>query len=628
MAHHVFRLLALMSSGVGLAIYSFYRQLPAHAPAAWHEQTYSGPLGALRSAFMTSIQGVSEDSIGLVAGLAIGDTSRISSDVSDQLKVVSLTHLTAVSGANCAIVTGLIFMLLSRLALKRWLRICLALLALAFYVLLVGPQPSVLRAAAMAFIVLLAKGLGRSSAPNQALALCIVVLLVANPWLAIDYGFQLSALATLGIIELAPKLADRLRLRIPNLLALALAVSIAAQMICLPVLLQLQPGLSTYSVPANLLAEPLVAPITVLGMLACLVSPALPGVAGFLSWMASLGAELIVTIATWLASAPSATLSWPAGPMGSILALALISAFTMWLKSRNTRLRFIAGFSVAVFTAVTMGGCASQNVRQANWPPADWVVVSCDVGQGDAIVVRSEGRVALIDVGRKPNSINRCLDRLGVKSIDLLVLTHFDLDHVGGLSGAIRGRAIDQALITGYEDVRPAAALTYSKLRASARAVTKAETGMSGWLGSFAWKVLSPHHGALEAQNSNDGSVTMLFSSPELILLTLADLGERGQRRLMDESAQWFGSGFSDLPLVVKVSHHGSSDQYPELYRRIEPKIALVSVGLGNDYGHPTDRTLNLLRLVGAEIHRTDSEGSLAVRVTREGLRLASSGQG
>jgi competence protein ComEC len=139
---------------------------------------------------------------------------------------------------------------------------------------------------------------------------------------------------------------------------------------------------------------------------------------------------------------------------------------------------------------------------------------------------------------------------------------------------------------------------------------------------------LSPHHGALEAQNSNDGSVTMLFSSPELILLTLADLGERGQRRLMDESAQWFGSGFSDLPLVVKVSHHGSSDQYPELYRRIEPKIALVSVGLGNDYGHPTDRTLNLLRLVGAEIHRTDSEGSLAVRVTREGLRLASSGQG
>jgi competence protein ComEC len=158
----------------------------------------------------------------------------------------------------------------------------------------------------MASVVMVAHLLGRRGGATQALALCVVVLLIADPWLATNYGFQLSVLATLGILELAPALASRMSTRLPKWLALTLSVSIAAQMTCLPVLLQLQAGLSTYSIPANLIAEPLVAPITILGILACLFSPFLPWLSGLLAWVASLGTWVILAVARFFADAPAA----------------------------------------------------------------------------------------------------------------------------------------------------------------------------------------------------------------------------------------------------------------------------------------------------------------------------------
>lgn len=621
------RLFILLITSVGLAIYSYLRQAPNHPVSSWRHDGYSGPLQGMRSSLMAALRGVTSDSEGLVAGLAIGDTSRLSQQTLDTMKVVSLTHLTAVSGANCAIVTGLVFILVSRMGISRWIRIVIAVATLVLYILLVGPQPSVLRAGVMALVVLLASGLGRASAPNQALALCIIALLISNPWLAVDYGFQLSALATLGIIELSPRLASRFATSMPRPIAVALSVSIAAQLLCLPVLLQLQPGLSTYSIPANIMAEPLVAPITVLGMLACLIAPVAPAIAGFLTWLGSLGAWLIIQIAAWLAEAPAATLGWPGGLAGVLAAVLVVGAFALWLRSGTKGVRKAAGLAVALTVSITFGGCSAQRVRDANWPPPDWSVVSCDVGQGDATVIRSQGEIAVIDVGRKPVPINRCLKRLGIRQIDLLVLTHFDLDHVGGLSGALAGRSVMNALVTSYNDVRPAAKLSNDDLKKSVKQVTEAETGMSGRLGALGWKVLSPHRGAPEAEDSNDGSVTMLFSGSAFVFLGLADLGARGQMRLVAESAQWLGRGFGHMPVVVKVSHHGSSDQYPELYAALRPRIALFSVGMGNDYGHPTRKTLGLLERTGASIYRTDQQGNLAVSIAPEGLRVRASGR-
>jgi competence protein ComEC len=622
------RLLVLLFSSMSLGLFSWSVGRGGHETQSWLRSDYTGPLAEMRAHFMGSLSGVTSDAQGLVAGLAIGDTSRLSEPTQETMKLVSLTHLTAVSGANCAIIIGAVYLILSRIPLRRAARVGLALLALIGYVLLVGPEPSVLRAGVMAAVVLFATILGRARAANQALALCVVILLVADPWLSESFGFQLSVLATLGILQLAPSLAASFKRKLPRWLALALAVSVAAQLACLPVLLQLQPGLSTYSVPANVLSEPLVAPITVLGIAACLVSPVLPFLSSLLSWFASLGAWLIIWIANYFADLPAATIDWPGGDLGILASVLAVTVFVAWARAKSSRLRLAAGLVIAILVAVILGSCSAQRYRAANWPPANWSAISCDVGQGDATVIRSLGQVAVIDVGRKVGPIRSCLNRLKITHIDYLVLTHFDLDHVGGLDGALSGRTVSAAIITSYSDERPAAAITWRKLLQHSNSLTQAEVGMTGSLGDFRWRVLSPHHGAPEAEDSNDGSVTMLFQSPGLILLTLADLGERGQRRLAAESSGWLGAGFGDVPIVVKVSHHGSSDQYPELYEALRPRVALFSVGVANSYGHPTARTLALLHSTGADIHRTDQEGGIAVSVTPEGLQVNSAGRG
>ncbi|MEN9965284.1 MAG: hypothetical protein RJA60_281 [Actinomycetota bacterium] len=622
------RLLLLVASAMVLGFISFRIQLHKHETESWAPPEYSGPFGQLRAEFLRQIVGVTEDSEGLLAGLAIGDTSKLSELASDSMKVVSLTHLTAVSGANCAIVIGLVYLLLRRFALSRLLRTLLSVLALVLYVLLVGPEPSVLRAATMAGVVMVAHLLGRRGGATQALALCVIALLIADPWLATNYGFQLSVLATLGILELAPALASRMSTRLPTWLALTLAVSISAQMTCLPVLLQLQAGLSTYSIPANLLAEPLVAPITILGILACLFAPLLPWLSGLLSWLASLGTWVILAIARFFADAPAATLSWPAGSVGVLGGVLLLLLLVIWMRSSRHSSRVAASLSLAVVASVLIGSCSSQQLQATSWPPTGWSVVACDVGQGDAMVIRSQGLTAVIDVGRKPGPVKKCLDRLDVTKIDLLVLTHFDLDHVGGLDGALESRTVSTALITSFEDERPAAAITWRKLSQAAQQTIEAGAGLTGSLGEFNWQVLSPHLGASEAEDSNDASVTMLFTSPSLVLIGLADLGERGQMRLASESTEWLGNGFGDVPVVVKVAHHGSRDQYPELYEHLQPKVALFSSGQGNEYGHPTDRTLAIVRSVGAAVFRTDLQGSIALSASSEGLQAHVSGRG
>lgn len=622
------RLLLLISSTLLLGILSVRIQLPKHSDETWSQSEYSGPFRQLRERFLENVAGVTGDSQGLLAGLAIGDTSMLSELASDTMKVVSLTHLTAVSGANCAIVIGLVYLLLSRFALSRLIKTLLSVIALIFYVLLVGPEPSVLRAATMASVVMIAHLMGRRGGATQALALCVIVLLIADPWLATSYGFQLSVLATLGILELAPALASRLSTRMPTWLALTLAVSIAAQMACLPVLVQLQSGLSTYSIPANLLAEPLVAPITVLGILACLFSPTLPWLSGLLTWVASLGTWLILEVARLFAEAPAATLNWPSGLLGVFGGTLLLALLVAWMRSSKHSIRAASSVAIGVIAAAVVGSCSSQQLQATAWPPNDWSVVSCDVGQGDATVIRSEGLTALIDVGRKPGPVKKCLDRLSINKIDLLVLTHFDLDHVGGLDGALESRTVGTVLITSFEDERPAAAITWKKLSNHATQTVEAGTGLAGTLGEFNWQVLSPHIGAAEAEDSNDASVTMLFSSPSMVFIGLADLGERGQMRLASEMSGWLGDGFGEVPSIVKVAHHGSRDQYPELYEHLKPQVALFSSGKGNEYGHPTDRTLALVRSAGASVFRTDLQGSIALVASREGLRAHASGRG
>jgi competence protein ComEC len=538
-----------------------------------------------------------------VSGLAIGDTSRLTKKLSDQLKALSLTHLNAVSGANCAIVVGAVFWLLGFVSKRRTIRVFAAIGALCCYVALVGGGSSVVRAAIMSAIVLLL--LDRGVWPIAALSLTIEVMLLCDPSYATDYGFTLSVFATAGILILAPKVSELLAKRMPRWVALPLAVTIAAQLWCMPVLLSLQGGVPTYAVLANLLAEPVVAPITILGIAAAMFALPLPIVASALTWIASWFAQWIVAVTERLSALPGVTLSWHSGLVGMLILIVAVSA---WLLGRSKRLASIAVAALLLFELAATG---STLVRSQTWLADGWQMVNCNVGQGDGLVIRSLGKIAVVDVGREDKPIDDCLTGLGIKTVDLLVLTHFDADHIAGLPGLLNGRHVVQALITPWPDTRPLVGLTMHLLKQVPN-VAKVGIGTTGQLGAISWQVLSPSPTAVEAQDSNDGSIVMRWECTDWVLYTMADLGERGQQRMVQNFGQYLNHP-ALKPLILKVSHHGSADQYPELIEAMHPDLAIISVGKGNPYGHPTEKTLAILRSLNSVILRTDLQGEIGV---------------
>lgn len=583
----------------------------------------------LHDAFTSSQHGVSAEADALVAGIAIGNTNGLSFALKSAMQTTGLTHLTAVSGANCVIVAGLVFWLLSRTRATRLARGLITLATLAVYVLVVGQQPSVLRAATMFAFAMLPRLFGWRIHAIDSLSLAVIALLFADPWLAIDYGFALSALATLGLITgqkpIARQLSARLGKRLPTWLIGASAVVLSAQLLCLPLILVLSGALPTYTLLANLMVEPLIAPITVLGILAVALAAPLPLAATALGWLASVPASWVAATAHWFAELPLSRLDWLPGWSGVVLSLA-ITLLLLFAVARR-RLSRTLGIAIALCASVALSFGLTKPLVRLGWPEANWYVVACDVGQGDALVLRSQGKIAVIDVGREADPIDSCLDSLGVLTIDLLVLTHYDADHVGGLAGALQGRTVEAAIDSPWPDDRPMAAWARRALRDAAVPVMQAEDGLNGRLGGFRWLVLNPSRTASEAEDSNDGSVAMYWQSADLNLLALADLGERGQQRLVSGHEALLGQ-INSAPLVLKVAHHGSADCYQELYEALRARAALVSVGANNGYGHPTRRALEALNFAGTRILRTDLLGSVAITARDGTLGVSVAGGG
>jgi competence protein ComEC len=337
---------------------------------------------------------------------------------------------------------------------------------------------------------------------------------------------------------------------------------------------------------------------------------------------------VIARIANHFAGLDNVKLSWPEGLAGTAAAIAVVLGFLLWLKAEPTRLRNLGISALSIIAAVSFGSLSFNLIKSADWPLTDWQVVACDVGQGDSLVIRSQSQIALIDVGRENRPVDECLRRLEVKHIDLLVLTHFDMDHIGGLAGALRDRTVGLALVSPFKDERWGATGTNLKLAGAGVRVIGVEKGMTGKLGNFDWLVLTPNRNAEGSEDSNDASIAMLWKSAAFNILTLADLGEKGQMRVADSSKWWAQSQIHDKPLILKVSHHGSADQFGELIEALDPDLSLISVGENNSYGHPTLRTLKLLASTGSVIQRTDERGSIAVASREGGLVLSNAPRG
>ena len=573
----------------------------------------------------------------LARALVFGDARRAPPEWRTGLRRAGLSHLLAVSGLHVGLLLGGFWWVFGAVSGRfAWAG---AVSVLLLYGCLVGPRPSFLRAAIMALLVVLAMALERPPQALNSLCAAAILILALDPAAGGDLGFQLSFLATAGILILAPRLLNRWRgdaaADPPNPVAVALAATVAAQLATLPIV-AVEIGLLTPLSPLlNLAFVPLTA--VVLGVslvwvaLAALASaPVLAFVAGPCARAVQAILDLLSLPFAWLAHLPPG--SWFALPVSVDGAAALTLA--LWLGV------LASGFRRAVW------GVALVLVCTPALPDDEPVLAMLDVGQGEAMLLRSgeRGPVVLVDGGgfRRGNfaeaALLQALAAEGVRRIDLAILSHGDSDHCQGLLDLSRYLRIERLWAAPVEIRDGCGRALADRLRGRVR---KVERGFAERVGAWNLEVLHPGPGRTEGGNSaslvlrgcvsgetspgepDSGGRPRLGEDRDLdveagscVLLT-GDLDVAGERGLLARIRREDASVRSG---VLKVGHHGSrTSTGAALLAAVKPRLALVSAGRRNPYGHPSPEVLARLERRGVRVLRTDLHGRIEVRFRRDG---------
>jgi len=549
----------------------------------------------------------------LVPALVDGDDGALPPRTVADFQTAGLTHLLAVSGTNLTLIIGGLLTLARLLGARAGGLVAVGVLGVIGFVLLSGPEPSVLRAAAMGTIALAGLGTVGGARGIGWLGIGVWLLLLVDPWLARSVGFALSVLAAAGILLLAPRWRRRLARWLPLWAAEAIAVPTAAQLACTPVVAAISGQVSLVAVLANLVAGPLVGPTTVLGLLGGLVSLLALPLGRLVATPAGWGAGGIIAVAHRAADLPVPAIGWGTGAVALVVLTALCACAAAGLSQVFSR----PGWAVALATASV--AAVLVPLPTPGWPPRGWVLVACSIGQGDALVLAAgQGTAAVVDAGPDPRLVDRCLRRLHVRAVPLVVLTHFHADHVDGLAGVLRHRRVGEVLTTSLADPPGGAALVRREAGRVGVPVRAVRAGESTELGALSWQVLAPTRTEYPDSDSppNDSSVVLLVRTRGISLLLMGDQERPSQADLRRTYPHLQAD-------VLKVAHHGSSKQDADLIDSLGARLAVISVGLDNDYGHPAPSTLRLLRSAGMLVRRTDLDGDVAVVVDDRG-RLAS----
>jgi competence protein ComEC len=568
-----------------------------------------GVADRIRSSIATALSaGVSGERAAVLLGIVLGEDEGLSDDVRNDFRQSGLYHLLAVSGQNVALVAGGVLLVCWLFGIPRVVGQVGALTAIAAYVMAVGAQPSVVRAGVAGSLASLAWICARERDRWWSLLLGALVLLVWNPYNLLDPGFQLSFSAVAAIFVGVPRLMRVLDgYPIPRALAGTVAVSAACGLATAPILLVQFGVVPVYSIVSNALAAPIVAPLLGLGLAASVMHPLLPDAAAVLTWLDGWLAAYLVLCARIVASFPNASL--PTRPaLTVVVGVCAFAAAVRWLRHSPR----VATAALVACAALVVAWKTAPIHHPA--PPDGLRVTFLDVGQGDATLVQVPAGALLVDEGPPEARVDRQLELLGVKGLSMLVLTHPQRDHIGGAVDVIDstdiGLVLDPRLsATGPEEREAMRAATRRRIP-----VVSARSGLEYAIGRLRIRVLWPDGPGLPSEDPNDHAIVLVLSYGTIDVLLAADA----------ESNVLLPLHLPELD-VVKVSHHGSEDDgLPRLLDRIRPRVAVISVGAENSYGHPTPETLDALAAMpGLAVYRTDRDGSITIESDGRTLTVA-----
>jgi competence protein ComEC len=533
----------------------------------------AGPLFAVGNALRARVESAtSGDGAGraLLSGFLIGDTSQLPAGNLDALRRSGLTHFVAVSGSNVALFLAGWWMVTALFGIGSRRRFVLGLVGLAVFVVVTRWEGSVLRAATMAGFLLGGSAAGVAVDGWMALGAAVCVLLLASGHLALDVGFQLSVAATAGIMLGAGLGAGRS----PRWAWTVLAATLSAQLSVLPILLWHFGSVPLLSPLANLMAAPLVSAATITGALGVVTgwAPLIDAASGL--------AGLVLAI-SHLAAA------WPQLGTGAVL---LMTALGGLVAFRRLRPWLAVGAALALGAAMLGVGIT----------PSGSTVTVLDIGQGDAVLLRSEGAVALIDGGRDPLLLAQKLRTHGVGRIDLLVVTHGDIDHVGGLDGILGDHGVGALWVPAHGD--PGAVLERLVAEAVAVGVIVERVDARSPPGTIGNITLRPMGPMRRYAADNDVSIVLWVEARRTLLLA-GDVEAVAQRELP-----------ALRPDVLLVPHHGSATTDIEWLAETLGETAVVSVG-ENVYGHPAPEIMTVLEEEGVELFVTQTDGDVTIRL-------------
>ena len=570
-----------------------------------HRGGIAGVADRIRRELAGSIApGLSGERRAVLAGLVLGEEEGLSQELRDRFRSSGLYHLLAVSGQNVAFVAGGVLLIAWLLGISRLAAEVGALAAIGAYVMAVGWQPSVVRAGVAGALASLAWLVSRPRDRWYFLLLGAAVLLAWNPYSLFEPGFQLSFAAVAAIFLVVPRLEGVLEgYPLPRGLAGIVAVSGACGLATAPILLLQFGSVPVYSIPSNALAAVAVAPCFGLALLTALLDHLLPEAAVAAAWLNGWLAAYIAACARLVGGLPGAEVS-----SVGVLALSGLLAGLLIVGARLPAWRR-PGLAVVVGVAAVVLAGWKLKPESAPPPPNGFRLTALDVGQGDSLLLQVREGAVLVDQGPPEAEVDDQLRRLGVRRLALLVLTHPQRDHVGGAAEVLERLEVDRVLDPTLPADNPDQAAALAEANERSIPVVTARAGVTFRLGQLRLRILWPDGPGAAGEDPNLRATVILASYGRVDALLTADAESEVTLPLNPPPVE-----------IFKVAHHGSADEgLGRLLELTKPRVAIVSCGRNNDYGHPTPSTMATLDArPGLEIFRTDRDGRVVIETDGE----------